>query len=177
MWAHQRCWLSPSAIIGRADYGTLDLREGFALDLWLRFDALDGGQVVLDNRIDSGQGFCLQTTTRGTLEITLNDGRTENRWDCDPAMLQAGKQQHVVVNVDGGPKIITFIVNGILNDGGEYRQFGWGRYNPRLRGVSGDKTLRIAPSMQGAVMSLKVYARYLRTSEAIASYRAGLKRS
>ncbi|MBM4026681.1 MAG: hypothetical protein FJ280_14955 [Planctomycetes bacterium] len=161
----------------RPDYGTQDLRQGFALDLWLRFDALDGGQVVLDNRIASGQGFCLKTTARGTLELVLNDGRTESRWECDPALLRPGKLHHVVVNVDGGPKIITFIVDGTLNDGGEHRQFGWGRYNPNLRGVNGDETLRIAPSMQGAVTSLKVYARYLRTSEAIASYRAGLKRS
>jgi hypothetical protein len=158
----------------RADYGEQDLRQGFALDLWLRFDSLDAAQVVLDNRTTAGQGFCLRTTERGTLEITLNDGRTDSRWDCDPGMIHTGGPQHVAVNVDGGPKIVTFVVDGVLNDGGEDRQFGWGRYNPHLRGVSGDATLRIAPSMKGAVLSLKVYNRHLHTSEAIANFAAGL---
>jgi nitroimidazol reductase NimA-like FMN-containing flavoprotein (pyridoxamine 5'-phosphate oxidase superfamily) len=27
---------------------------------------------------------------RGTAEIVLNDGRTENRWGCDPGVLRAG---------------------------------------------------------------------------------------
>ena len=161
---------------GRADYGSKDLRQGFTLDLWLRFAALDAGQIVLDNRNDSGQGFCVQTTERGTIEIVLNDGRTESRWDCDPGMLCAGKIQHVVVIVDGGPKIITFVVDGVLSDGGDDRQFGWGRYNPNLRGVSGDKTLRIAPGLKGELRSLMVYNRSLRTSEAIGNYRWGISR-
>ena len=34
----------------RADYGTRDLRRGFSIVLWVRFDALHAGQVVLDSR-------------------------------------------------------------------------------------------------------------------------------
>jgi len=168
----------------RADYGTKDLRAGFSLDLWVRFDALDAGQVILDNRTEEGIGFCLQTTSRRTVEIILNDGRTENRWDCDPGMLEAGKLHHLVVIVDGGPKIITFITDGVLNDGGDFRQFGWGRFSPNLRGVSrfthrgaiapeANETLRIGPSLRGEIRALRVYYRALRTSEAIGNYRHG----
>ncbi|MEN8255920.1 MAG: exo-alpha-sialidase, partial [Verrucomicrobiota bacterium] len=111
------------------DYCTKDLRNGFSLVLRLRLDSLEGGQVILDSRTEYGQGLCLQTTEKGTIEIVLNDGRTENRWDCDPGMLEAGVLHHVAVVVDGGPKTISFIVDGKFCDGGEYRQFGWGRFS------------------------------------------------
>ncbi len=41
---------------------------------------------------------------------------------------------------------LLFVVNGVLCDGGDFRQFGWGRYNPWLRGVAGAETLRIGPT-------------------------------
>jgi hypothetical protein len=152
----------------RADHGTEDLRQGFTVEVWLELERLDADQVLLDNRTPSGQGLCLQATARGTIEIVLNDGRTENCWETDPGLLEANKRHHVVAIVDGGPKVISFVVDGVLNDGGTARQFGWGRYSPHLRGVDGDRVLRIVCSVVG----LRVYDRYLRTSEAIGNYRA-----
>jgi hypothetical protein len=157
----------------RADYGAKDLRRGFSVDLWLRLDSLAAGQVVLDNRTSSGRGFALQTTARGTLELVLNDGRSDSRWDCDPGLLKPGRWQHVTAVVDGGPKIITFVVDDRLCDGGDFRQFGWGRFNPNYRGPAGEPTLQIAPGLKGAIKSVRLYGRALRTSEAIANFRAG----
>ena len=82
-------------------------------------DSLDAGQVLLDNRTPDGKGFCLQTAAGGAVEIVLNDGRSESRWACDPGLLQAGKKHHVVAIIDGGPKIITLVVDGRLCDGGD----------------------------------------------------------
>ncbi len=103
------------------------------------------------------------------MELTLNDGRSESRWASDPGSLAAGKPQHIVVIVDGGPKIISFVTNGQYNDGGEHRQYGWGRFSPNLKNVMGLGDLTKSP----AVLKLTVFNRYLRTAEAIASYRAG----
>ena len=75
--------------------------------------------------------------------------------------------------VDARAKVITFVVDGVLCDGGSARQYGWGRYEKGLRDVSGCGKLRIAPSLKGKLRSLRVYARYLRTSEAVANYHAG----
>ena len=177
----------------RPDYGAKDLRNGFSLEMWLQLERLDGGQRLLDARAPNGQGWALQTTERATIEIILNDGRTENRWDCDPGLLEAGKLQHLAVVVDGGPKIITFFVDGILCDGGKYRQFGWGRFSPALRHVnSTSKNPIIAPGsasvQDGAavesdaerveigagIRGLRIYNRYLRASEVIGNYRMGL---
>lgn len=154
----------------RPDLGREDLRAGFTLDVWLNLATAAAGQVLVDNRTPEGRGFALVTAANNTVELILNDGRCESRWATDPGMIATGKAQHVAVIVDGGPKIITFVVNGVLNDGGDARQFGWGRFNPAYRGPAGAEELRVGK----AVKRVRVYNRYLRTSEAIAAYRAGL---
>lgn len=149
-------------------YSQKDLRAGFAMDLWIRFDIVKPEQILLDTRLENGQGFCVRTTSRDTVEIALSDGRTENRWDSDPGLFHPGQKHHLGIVVDGGPKIITFIVNGILCDGGDFRQFGWGRFSPHLRHANGSQTLRIGSPVQ----SLRIYNRHLRTAEIIGNYRA-----
>jgi hypothetical protein len=75
--------------------------------------------------------------------------------------------QHVVVIVDGGPKIVTWIVDGVLNDGGTVRDYGWGRFDPAMEDVNGS-----ASKLSGNVSGLRVYTRALRTSEAVGNWRA-----
>jgi hypothetical protein len=158
----------------KVDGGTWDLRTGFSIGLWFELKKISAGQVMLDNRTENGRGFCLRIEEAGTIEIVLNDGRAESSWNCDPGLLKKGKLHHMIIIVDGGPKIITFVVDGKLCDGGDYRKFGWGRYNPNLYDVNGDATLRIAPKLKGSIKSVRIYNRYLTTSEAIGNYRAGI---
>jgi hypothetical protein len=157
----------------RADYGAEDLRSGFSMDLRMRLRSLEPGQTLLDNRTPEGKGFVLRTAPGDAVEIVLHDGRTENRWGSDPGMLEAGKIHHIAVVIDGGPKIISFIVDGKLCDGGDARQFGWGRFSPNLQSANGDPTLRIGPGFEGEILRLRLYGRALRTSEAIGNFRAG----
>lgn len=157
----------------RADYGARDARTGFSIDVWLNLPSLDGGQTLLDTRDASGKGITLTTTGSRTLRITLNDGRQEASWDCDQGKVLEGKSQHVVITVDGGPKIITFVVNGTLCDGGDERQFGWGRYSPTLRTPNGAAEMKISE----AVKSLRIYGRALRTSEAVGNFKAGMAKA
>ncbi len=154
----------------RADHGAADLRAGFSLDVWLKLESLAPGQILLDNRDALGRGLFLSTVAGGAVRLTLNDGRTECLWECDSGSVQAGRSHHVVVTVDGGPKIITFVVDGVLADGGDNRQFGWGRFSPNLRTPNGAPKVKI----DSAVRALRVYQRALRTSEAVGNYRAGL---
>jgi hypothetical protein len=158
----------------RPDHGMKDLRAGFSLDLWLRLESTAVGQFILDNRDEQGRGLLLATGDSGTIRLTLNDGRTECGWSTDAGTLKAGQRQHIVAIVDGGPKIITFVVDGKFCDGGEARQFGWGRFSPNLRTPTGAKMLRIAHPNPAQVLSLRIYNRYLRTSEAVGNYRAGI---
>lgn len=154
-----------------ADRGK-DLRAGFTLEVRFHLDHLTGEQVLLDNRTPEGNGFCLHIAEKGTLELILGDGRTESRWECDPDMLGTKRDHHAVVIVDGGPKLIMFVVDGILCDGGEHRQFGWGRYNPNLRTPQGGPALRIANRLEVNISLVRIYARALRVSEAVGNWRS-----
>ena len=147
---------------------------GLAIGLWIEFETLTPGQIVLDSRDANGVGLSIQTAAKSTVEIVLNDGQTEDRWACDPGLLEAGRLHHIVVNVDAGSGIITYVVDGKLCDGGTSRQFGWGRFTVDLARVTFGRTPHLAPHLAGRVHRLRLYDRYLRTSEAIANYHAGM---
>ena len=151
---------------------------GFSIDFWIKLRELSSGQVLLDARDLSGRGIAIVTTDRFTLQILLSDGKAKSAWDSDPGTqpgtLRAGAWQHVAVIVDGGPKIVTWVVDGVLNDGGPVRDFGWGRFDPQLRDVNGSATAKLAPVLYGELLDFRIYNRYLRTSEAVGNSRARL---
>jgi len=147
--------------------------DGLAIELWLEFETLAPGQIVLDSRDEKGLGLCLQTTSDEAVEIVLNDGDAENRWACDPGLLEAGRLHHLVVNLDAGPRIITFVIDGQLCDGGSSRQFGWGRFTVDLVLATSDREPGIAPGFTERIRRLRLYDRTLRTSEVAGNYRAG----
>ena len=154
---------------------SLDLRQGAGLsvDLWVRFKDLAPGQVLLDSRDAKGRGFCLATAHAGAVRLELNDGRASAAWECDAGVLKRGKLHHVVAVVDARCRIITFVVDGVLCDGGEARPAGWGRYKTPLGDVRGSGRLLVAPSLRGQWKHLRLYGRYHRTSEAVGNYHAG----
>ena len=160
---------------------------GFAVDLWFHLDDSSAGQVLLDSRTASGHGLAVTTAADDTIKIELSDGVTKTAWQSDPGLLTAGKRHHAVLIVDGGPKTISIVIDGRLCDGGDdpTRPFGVGRFlpkpgkdrqseGPKLGDVSGSQQLSIGPALRGRVESLRIYNRYLRTSEALGNYRAGL---
>jgi hypothetical protein len=61
----------------------------------------------------------------------------------DPAPWQ------VLFNIDGGPKLMTVRVDGVLCDGGADRQYGWSRFHPALMDPNGAERIAVAPSRQG----------------------------
>lgn len=147
----------------------LDDGGGFSIDFRVAFTALSADQVLFDTRTADGKGIVVGTSSDKTIYVDLSDGVRRGRWDCDPGLLKPGRVHHVTIVVDGGPGIITFIVDGVLCDGGESRPFGWGRFPHDLDDVNGSSTLKIAPSFAGRLLCLRVYDRYLRTSEAVAN--------
>jgi hypothetical protein len=155
----------------RADYGTSDLRAGFSIELTFSLDAIEAGERLISNREAPGRGFSVEVVEGDTLSLTLHDGRTECHWAADPGLLRPATEHHAVAIVDGGPKLILWVVDGRLLDGGDARQFGWGRYNPHWRGPAGGDELRIGSQQGAAVAEVRLFGRALRVSEAIACYR------
>ncbi len=155
--------------------GAVDLsrQSGLAIDVWLQLDAIVPGQTLLDTRDAQGRGWALETAADGRLELDLNDGQRLATWTSDAGSIQAGRLHHVVAIVDSGPRIISFVIDGRLNDGGQDRDYGWTRFPEGLSDVSGTGTVRVGAEA-GQVKRVRLYSRYLRTSEAVAHHRAGL---
>ena len=105
-----------------------------------------------------GKGIAVTTSDRFTLKIVLSDGQHSAEWDSDPGShegtLKINTWQHVVVTVDGGPKIVTFVIDGTLNDGGPVRQYGWGRFKPELSDVNGSPRAVLAKPLLGELKKL-----------------------
>jgi hypothetical protein len=149
---------------------------GFTFDFHVRFRELSPGQTLLNARDAAGRGVAITTTDRFTLQLILSDGRNESAWDSDPGThpgtLRVGRWQHITAIVDAGPRIITWVVDGVLNDGGAVRDFGWGRISPELKDVNGSPKAKLAPLLFGQLGDFRIYDRYLRTSEAVGNFRA-----
>ncbi len=150
---------------------------GFSIDLWLTFNGLTSGQVILDSRDADGRGITLGVADKGSVRLEFFDGKNKaGQWTTDPGLLNAGETHHVTAIVDGGPNIITFVVDGKLCDGGASRQFGWGRFGENVGDVNSSAKLRLAPSFAGSIQRLRIYNRMLRTSEAVSNHQADTKR-
>jgi hypothetical protein len=94
-------------------------------------------------------------------------------WQCDPGTLTHGRAHHIGLVVDPGPGIILFILDGKLHDGGEHRQFGWGRLRPELRVEAASARVVRAPEPRG-LARLRLYDRALMVSDLVASHRVGV---
>jgi len=147
---------------------TLASTAGMTLDFWVQLKDTKAGQIVADTRDAAGRGFVVKTGAKGTLRIELNDGTNKAAWDSDAGVIKQGKRQHVAIIVDNAPRIISFIVDGVFCDGAGKREFGWVKYKAPLRTVTGTGKLKLGKGLK----QLRVYNRYLRTSEAVANYRA-----
>lgn len=145
---------------------------GLTLEVALRFTDLAPGQVILDTRDDAGRGYALRTGDRGTVRFEMSDGWQAAFWEADPGLLQTNSLHHLVVMVDGRAKVITFVVDGILCDGGGARPFGFGRFHPTIKDISGARNLRLGGQLRGELQHVRLYSRALRTSEAIGNFRA-----
>lgn len=156
----------------RADHGSRDLRAGFTIDLTFTLRDTAAGQILYDTRTSDGRGVVLATGENGRLTLSLCDGQTTSLASSDTGKLTAGTKHHVSVIVDGGPKVIVFVIDGTVNDGGTERQFGWSRFSPVTQDVHGAEEARIGVGLQGTVHALRVYDRALMVTEAIGNSRA-----
>ena len=142
------------------------------MDLWLRPDAAGTHGLVVDGRAADGSGIAMERTNAGAVELILSDGVAESRWECDPGLLETGRAHHVGVIVDPGPRLKLFVVDGKLNDGGEHRQFGWGKLNADMD-MAAARTASVRIPTTSGIERLRLYDRALAVSDLIAAYRAG----
>jgi hypothetical protein len=169
--------LRPDSMISMPTLPSLS-QGGFTIEFWVRLREMTKEQVFLDARDAQGKGIAITTSDFSTYRLTMHDGTIEFSWDSDAGTalgtMRVGEWQHVAFVVDGGPKIVSVIVDGLFNDGGPVRDFGWGRFDPATGDVNGASKAKVASGVLGEVKLLRIYNRYLRTSEVVGNWRAGL---
>ena len=149
---------------------------GFSLDL--RFSSPSFERQVLCRLVDA-QGHGLTAVAEaGAISLVASCDRGAESWSSDSGLLKTGREHHVVITADGGPGILTWVVDGVLCDGGDQRVRGWQRFRGRgetstllgaaTRAASGCRTAKGA-----TLRGLRLYGRPLRTSESISNYRSG----
>jgi len=143
-----------------SDYRGFRTRKGFALELFISSAPAKG--VLLDATDSEGRGFKLELEEGGRLTLSMGDGQSESR-SVSEALFKEGSKGGLVVNIDGGPGIVSFLSDGRFCDGGDERQFGWSRYNPLLKRIDFATEWRI----DACVKSLKAYDRPLMSAEAL----------
>lgn len=174
-------WAGESGLCGKLALAdgramTLDPDGGFTIDLWLTPGSLASGQVLLEARDVDGHFVRLETAERSTIALTIGGADSQFRWEADPGIFKADHRHHIVCIVDGGPRIASMLVDGRLCDGGDERDRGWTRYPVNLPATREIRALNVGTHLDGVVHCLRLYGRPLRTSEAVAHYRAGPRR-
>lgn len=150
--------------------------NGLSIDLWLETKEWIPNEIILDNRDEKGNGLKISVTAKRTIQVCIQDNGKSCEWDTDPGVVKGGKPQHVVFVIDEASDLITSVVNGKLCDGGRYRFLGWTRFDKQINNINGSYRLRILPDFSGKIRSLRIYNRYLTTSEAISNFKAGIQR-
>ncbi len=159
------------------DLGNLYEGEGFSLELKIEPSRLKNDQILIDTRRKenegygstakfAGNGLLIKLLKSGALEFVMDDGRSPLIWSSGPGSIKANELNHIVINVDAKSKILTFVINGELWDGGE-RPFGYARFNPYMYDVNGKEIVSFSPEFKGKVKTFRIYNRCLFTSEAI----------
>lgn len=160
--------------------GKLSKGDGFALEFMVKTSKLKKDQVLLDTRLEESQGYgnkaifagnglVVSILKSGALEFLMDDGRTPLIWTSGPGTVKPNQLNHIVVNVDAKSKMLTFIFNGDLWDGGK-RPFGYARFNPFMYDVNGEEIVSFSKDFKGEIETFRVYNGFLFTSEAVGNY-------
>ena len=163
--------------------GKLYNGNGFSLEFKLKTAKLKKDQVLLDTRRKktegynggakfAGNGLKISILKSGTIEILLDDGRSPLLWNSGVSTIKPSSKHHIVINVDAQAKILTFIIDGDLCDGGD-RPFGYARFSPYMYDVNGEEEVYFSRDFKGRIETFRLYKRCLSTSEAIGNCRSG----
>ena len=146
--------------------------NGMTIEMKVKFESLAPGQVLLDSRSENNQGIYIATAENNALQITLIDNAGNSySWITDKNMLTIQKEHYISIVVDGKAHVLSTVIDGRLCDGGKDRQYGWGKYSHSLGNINSPGKLHILSQCDASIKTLRIYGRYLRTSECIANYR------
>jgi len=163
---------SPAEAQDSIQLPTLDQSSGFTATVRLKLNLdMAKGTILIDSRNENGKGFWMETSDYYSVKFSVSDGNKTSSWTSDPNILQVRShtEQEVTVIADFQAKVILFVVDGVLSDGGNYRPFGWGRIDKDLKNVS-TTWLRIDQNRK-TITNVLIFDRPLMVTEVIGNYR------
>ena len=144
---------------------------GLSIDFWIKMHKAGESTSLLTSGNPDGAEFSVRITENMTAELTMCDGQHRFVWQSDAGLLSENKWHHISIIADGGPCIVMMLIDGILCDGGEQRQFGWGRFEKELSKVFGD-TVSLQCKDTVEIGAVRLYGCALRTSESVGNYQS-----
>jgi hypothetical protein len=152
--------------------------EGFTLDLVADITKLKVGEVICESRDKDGKGFWLEMGANYSVRFTISDGVKSTSWSSDAGVIKFFGTTEISLIVDYRAKIISYVINGVFNDGGKERIFGWGRLDTDMGPVStrkisiGDISVGGGLRANNVVSAFRYYNRPLTVTECVGNYRS-----
>lgn len=128
------------------------------------------GEEPTDRRIT--KGYEIAVTAAGEVELFVTDGFDQtfrHLTTIGADGVNDGAVHVVAFIVDGGPKVVSVVVDELLDDGGEQAPQGWAFVPPGLGEIGGSR-LRLQAA--GRLTRFSLFDRALLTSEAIGAARS-----
>ena len=151
---------------------------GFTIDLVANITRLKEGEVICESRDKDGKGYWLEMGANYAVKFTMSDGVKSTSWSSDAGVIKFFGTTEISLMVDYRAKIISYVINGIFNDGGKERIFGWGRLDADMGPVSTRKIrigdISIGGGLRGnnVIKAFRYYNRPLTVTECIGNYRS-----
>jgi len=147
--------------LNKENHGTEDLRQAFTFDI--RFSIEEKNMELFSSMDSNEKGIKIEVIDK-RIVFAMSDGQYLNIWKSDIDSVIKGIN-HISIIIDGGPKIIYYIINGKFNDG-KKRQYGWGRFPDKFKDFNGLKEV----SLNSDIKVFRIYDRALLSCEAISNY-------
>jgi hypothetical protein len=140
---------------------------GMTIDLEINLKTALPGVVLYRSGQSRIPGVMLTTGKEGSISLELIDSSgTRVTWTSDKGVLRPGTHQAAVV-LDFQAKLIMFVVDGKLVDGGAERPIGWHRYSD----LDVESLGRFEMSyLQREISEANVYSRALMVSEVVGNH-------
>ena len=146
----------------KKNHGYKDLRKGFTFDICIDYN--NQNIEIFNSFTDDCKGIKIEIANN-RVNFIMGDGQFINSWKSDLNSIKEGVN-YISIIIDGGPKIIYYVINGKFNDGIK-RNYGWGRFSDKFKNFNGIKSVKL----NSLVKYIKIYDKALLTCEVVGNYR------
>ncbi len=150
---------------------------GFTIDLVFSLTELAAGQEIFNFKDVSGKEIRMTTEDFGAVGLTINNGSNVQKFISDPGLIKAFGDNSVTAILDNESTIVQFVINGIVNDGADFRSYGWSRFEGEISQFGAGKLIigKLEPGAirpESAVKLIRIYNHPLLNTEIIGNHRA-----